>query len=194
MGLIFTSWWALTASALLTVGLGFPIGSGQNTAGLALSVVSPSNSRPGLWVSSALFRQRGWRMMGSSWGIRVFLLSPRGGIAGIFLLILFLMVPAVLLLPWALSGRCPELPLYGGLACGFYLMVEASSAALGSVLHTLCAQSPFHPLLNIRGAPMPSCSWRSSPPLWGGLWYLGNIFFSPSCCLLLKHTNPVIPP
>lgn len=97
-------------------------------------------------------------MMGSSWGVRVFLLSPRDGIAGVFLLVLFLMVPVVLLLPWAPSGRSPELLLCGGV--GMWLLsrgTEASSTAHGSVLGTPSAQGPSHPLLNIRGAPTSSC-------------------------------------
>lgn len=137
-----------TASALLTVGLRFSVRSGQNTAGLPLELGATRTAAPGLWISADLFRQRGWRMIGSSWGISsVFLLSPRGGIAGVFLLILFLMVPAVLPLPWAPSGRCPELLPYGGF--GMWLLSrgrEASSAAHGSVLDSLCARdlpTPF---------------------------------------------------
>lgn len=145
------------ASALLTAGLGFSVRSGQNTAGLPL-LRATQTAAPGLWVSADLFRQRGWRMMGSSWGVRVFLLSPRDGIAGVFLLVLFLMVTVVLLLPWAPSGRCPELLLCGGLVCGFYLEAQRLPAlAHGSVLGTPSAQGPSHPLLNIRGAPTPSC-------------------------------------
>lgn len=145
------------ASALLTAGLGFSVRSGQNTAGLPL-LRATQTAAPGLWVSADLFRQRGWRMMGSSWGVRVFLLSPRDSIAGVFLLVLFLMVPVVLLLPWAPSGRCPERLLCGGV--GMRLLprgTEASSTAHGSVLGTPSAQGPSHPLLNIRGTPTPSC-------------------------------------
>ena len=65
------------SSALLHVGLGFP-GSFVPLLGcepLKWGV-------PRLWVSSGLFRQRGWRVVGSCWVMRVCLLSPRGGIAG----------------------------------------------------------------------------------------------------------------
>lgn len=134
-----------TASALLTAGLGFSIRSGQNTAGLPL-LRATQTAAPGLWVSADLFRQRGWRMMGSSWGVRVFLLSPRDGIAGVFLLVLFLMVPVVLLLPWAPSGRRPELLLCGGLVCGFYLEAQK----LPALLMALC----WAPLLP-RVLPIP---------------------------------------
>lgn len=140
---------------------------------IPLKLWATQTAAPGLWVSDDFFRQRGWRMMGSSWGIRVFLLTPRGGIVGVFL-----MVPVDLLLPWAPSGRCSELPLYGEF--GMWLLSpgrEASSTTHGSVLYTLCVQGPSHPLLYIRGAPMPSCSWRSFPSLWGGLWYPRNAGF-----------------
>lgn len=174
MKLIFTSWLTLTVRALLTVGLGFLIRSGQNTAGLSLSSCEPLKQLPlGYGFQMTFFRQRGWRMMGSSWGIRVFLLTPRRGIVGVFL-----MVPMDLLLLWAPSGRCSELPLYGEF--GMWLLSpgrEASSTTHGSVLYTLCVQGPSHPLLYIRGAPMPSCSWRSFPSLWGGLWYPRNAGF-----------------
>lgn len=145
-------------------------------------------------------------MMGSSWGIRVFLQGPRGGIAGFFLLILFLMVPVVVLLPWPPSGRCPELFLYGGLVCGFYLEAER----LPALLIDLCS-IPFVP--RILSTSFSTSEWLPCPAALEGtsllsgevcdtpgmflfclFWVWVFLFFPPSCCLLLKHTNPLIPP
>lgn len=95
------------ASALLHLGLGFETRSAQNTA-----LVQPSCavSHPGgggrLQISRGLFRQKGWRVMGCSWRVRVCLPCP-GGIAGAFLVICFLMALVFLLLFryvfWALA-------------------------------------------------------------------------------------------
>ena len=91
----------------------FSIKSGQNrSVVLLLGCEALKWGAPGLWVSGGLFRQRRWRMRGSSWGMRVCLLSPGGGIAG---------GPASYSLPegssvhspaWAPSGTCCGLLLY----------------------------------------------------------------------------------
>lgn len=166
------------ASALLTAGLGFSVRSGQNTAGLPL-LRATQTAAPGLWVSADSFRQRGWRMMGSSWGVRVFLLSPRDGIAGVFLLVLFLMVPVVLLLPWAPSGRCPELLLCGGVGISRHRGFQHYS--------WLCAGHPSCP----GSFPSPSEHQRGShaqlllKELFSSLWRFvipRECFLSAICC------------
>lgn len=149
------------------------------------------NSRaPGLWVSADLFRQKGWRMMGSSYKIRVFVLSPRGGTAGVFL-----MVPVVLLLPQAPSGRCPELLLYGGLVCSFYLKAERLQHC-----SWICAAYPFcpgsfpPPAEHQRGFHAQLLLKELSSSLGRFVISRECFFLKFSCCLLLKHSNPLIPP
>ena len=143
----------------LCVGLGFSIGSGQNTAVVALLGCEPHKwGAPGLWVSGGLFRHKGWRMMGSTWGMRVCLLSPRGGIAagspGYSLPDASCAPPSALgLLQVCVLGSC----CMGGLVCGFY-----ETEGPSKLLVYLC-WIPFGLrvipalLLHSRGAPMPGC-------------------------------------